>query len=92
MLNDKTTEFIVKMLNTPPVDFDKVFQDGHTTLTQDDVSLIERAAEHLAMIGAYLDGRISLQIGHTSAVRMANRVRKAVRKAQGYNITPDISF
>lgn len=52
-------------------------------------------AAHMARIGAYLDSRYGGGYGdqgHEKAVEEQNRVGRAVRKAQGYGNTLDITF
>ena len=92
----ETTEFITKMLLTPPVQFAEVYeqelQTGIANDIESSIRQIERAAEHLTVLAAYLEGRFTVGLSHDSAVKKAMRVRRSLRKAQGYNVTHDFSF
>ena len=82
-------------LEIPPVDFHQVI----SKLTSDERYELFHECENLAVAyeerAAYVESRYGMgggDQGHNASVKALNRVRKAVKKAFGYNTTLPINF
>lgn len=85
----ETTFDLHKLLEIAPMQFDELFDIERPR--PEEIREIEQCVTHLAGLVAYLDYR-SDGATHGEAAKHANAVRRALRKAEGYNITHSIIF
>ena len=84
-----------RILNAAPVKLDGMTSKLTTTERGDACRELEGLAAKAAFVSAYLSARYGEGCGdqgHDYAVKCANRARRLVRKAFGYDETPDIRF
>lgn len=90
-----TYEEALEILALAPVDLEKKVDTLDTNTKREIADTLSRLAEVAASKAAYFEERYGYGCGdqgHKKAVKEFNRVRKAVRKALGFNITHPITF